>query len=117
MDDTKTNATESSKPAADVATIIRQVIDEYSRKEQAKTEPAYKAELLEERKRREQLERRVNELVDEAKRSRQLAEESDRHSAIRAELQRLGVGKVDLAFKAVRDEVVRAEDGRLLARG
>ena len=38
--------------------------------EQSKTEPAYKAELLEERKRREQLERRVNELVEENRRSR-----------------------------------------------
>ena len=32
-------------------------------------------------------------------------------------LQRLGVSKVDLAFRAVRDDIVRAEDGRLVARG
>jgi hypothetical protein len=35
---------------------------------------------------------------------------------VRAELQRLGVGKIDLAFKAVQDGIVRAEDGRLVAR-
>ena len=80
-------------------------------------EPAYKAELQEERKRREQLERRLNELVEENKRSRQMAEEAQTSSAIRAELQRLGVAKVDLAFKAVRDDIVRTEDGRLVARG
>ena len=72
--------------------------------------------MLEERKRREQLERRVNELVEENKRSRQMAEEAERGSAIRAELQRLGVAKIDLAFKAVQDGIVRTEDGRLVAR-
>ena len=59
--------------------------------------------MQEERKRREQLERRLNELVEENKRSRQMAEEAERSAAIRAELQRLGVAKVDLAFKAVQD--------------
>ena len=36
---------------------------------------------------------------------------------MRAELQRLGVAKIDLAFKAVQDGIVRTEDGRLVARG
>ncbi len=62
-------------------------------------------------KKREQLERRVNELVAENQRSRKMAEEADRSATIRAELQRLGVAKVDLAFKAVKDEIFRAEDG------
>ena len=35
---------------------------------------------------------------------------------MRAELQRLGVAKIDLAFKAVQDGIVRAEDGRLVAK-
>ncbi|MBI4893431.1 MAG: hypothetical protein HY821_22610 [Acidobacteria bacterium] len=95
--------------------LIRSVVDEYVSSERTKTEPAYKTELVEERKRREQLERRVNELVEENKRSRQAAEESDRHSQIRSELQRLGVSKVDLAFKIVKDEVVRTADGALAA--
>jgi len=101
----------------DVQTIVRQAIQEFTSNEQAKNEPAYKAELQEERKRREQLERRLNELVAENKRSRQIAEEAERGSAVRAELQRLGVAKIDLAFKAVQDGIMRTEDGRLVARG
>jgi hypothetical protein len=104
------------RPELDVAAIVRQVVEEYAKTEIHKSEPAHKAELLEERRRREQLERRVNELVEENSRSRARAEEAERHAAIRAELQRLGVQKVDLAFKAVRDEVSRSEDGRLVAR-
>ena len=104
-------------PAADVTAIVRQAIEEYSRRETARTEPAYKTELLEERKRREQLERRLNELVEENRRSRKVAEEAERSANIRAELHRLGVAKVDLAFKAVRDDIVRTEDGRLVAKG
>jgi len=49
--------------------------------------------VTEERRRRESLEKRV--------------EEAERGSAIRAELQRLGVAKIELAYKAVRDEVPR----------
>ena len=74
-------------------------------------------ELQEERKRREQLERRLNEVVEENKRSRQAADEAERSSAVRAELQRLGVAKIDLAFKAVQDGILRGEDGRFVARG
>ena len=101
----------------DIQAIVRNTLQEFMSLEQAKSEPAYKAELQEERKRREQLERRLNELVEENKRTRKRAEEADRSSAVRAELQRLGVGKIDLAFKAVQDGIVRAEDGRLVARG
>ncbi|MBZ5581821.1 MAG: hypothetical protein LAQ30_06380 [Acidobacteriia bacterium] len=101
----------------DVQGIVREAIQEYAKQEQTKSEPAYKAELVDERKRREQLERRLNELVEENKRSRRVAEEAERSSAVRAELQRLGVVKVDLAFRAVQDGIVRTEDGRLVARG
>jgi hypothetical protein len=100
----------------DVQTIVRQAVEEYASQQQAKSEPAYKAELQDERKRREQLERRVNELVEENKRGRRIVEETERSSAVRAELQRLGVAKIDLAFKAVQDGIVRTEDGRLIAR-
>src|SRR5579862_2370554 len=99
----------------DIQAIVRQALQEYSNTEQAKSEPAYKAELLEERRRREQMERRLNELVEENKRSRQIAAEAERSSAVRAELQRLGVGKIDLAYKAVQDGITRGEDGRLVA--
>ena len=102
---------------ADVQGIVRNAIQEFVNQQQSKNEPAVKAELQEERKRREQLERRLNELVEENKQSRKMAEEADRSAAVRAELQRLGVAKIDLAFKAVQDGIVRAEDGRLMARG
>ena len=110
------NAGTPTDKAADVRSIIREAIEEYARREVSKAEPAYKNELVEERKRREQLERRVNELVQENARSRQMAEEADRNATVRAELQRLGVVKVDLAFKAIREEVKRADDGRLVAQ-
>jgi len=100
-----------------VQTIVQQAVDEYMRQDTARREPAYKTELHEERRRREQLEKRLNELVEENKRSRALAAEAQRSATIRAELQKLGVTKVDLAYKAVQDGVAQTEDGRLVARG
>jgi hypothetical protein len=99
----------------EIRSLIQEAIEEYSKKEAAKAEPAYKTELLEERKRRESLERRVNELISENTRSRQAAEEAERNATVRTELQRLGVVKVDLAFRAVKDDIRRAGDGRLVA--
>src|ERR1700723_431993 len=85
----------------DVQTIVQQAVDEYMRQDVARREPAYKTELHEERRRREQLEKRVNELVEENKRSRAVADEAQRSTNIRTELQKLGVVKVDLASRAV----------------
>jgi hypothetical protein len=109
MDEAKTDGTE-------LRSVIRGVIEEFVRAEQSKAEPAYKVELLDERKRREELERRFNDLVQENQRSRQMAEEADRGSMIRAELQRLGVAKIDLAYRVVKDDIQRGEDGRLTAK-
>jgi len=100
----------------DVQSVVQQALQEFIRQQQSQSEPAYKTELQDERKRREQLERRLNEVVEENKRSRQAAAEAERGAAIRAELQRLGVAKVDLAYKAVQDAIVRTEDGRLVAK-
>jgi len=110
------NEKATAAPEMDFRSIVRGVIEEFARSERQRAEPAYKAELVEERKRREQLETRVNELVQENGRTRKAAEEAERSSAIRAELQRLGVAKIDLAFKAVKDDIVRTEDGRLVGR-
>jgi hypothetical protein len=96
--------------------IVRETLQEFLKNEQAKAEPAYKNELMEERKRREQLERRVNELAEENRRTKETAEQTDRSATVRAELQRLGVAKVDVAFKAVKDDIIRTEDGRLVAK-
>ena len=109
-----TKGTESDSQIRD---LVRQAIDEFVQVQQTKAEPAYKAELQEERKRRESLETRLNQLVEENRKARAAAEEADRNSQIRTELQRLGVSKVDLAFKAVKDDIVRGEDGRLQGRG
>lgn len=97
--------------------IVLEAIKQFAQAEQARQEPAYKTELVEERKRREQLETRVNQLVEENKRAREIAENAEREAIVRTELQRLGVAKIDLAFKAVKDDVTRSEDGRLVARG
>ena len=96
---------ENNNATPDVHLIVQQAIEEYTRQDASRREPAYKAELAEERKRREQLERRLNEVVEENKRSRKVAQEAERSSAVRAELQRLGVAKIDLAFKAVQDGI------------
>lgn len=107
---------EAGKDGMDVEAIVQRAVQEYMRQDVSKKEPAYKAELHEERRRREQLERRLNEVVEENQRNRKLAEEADRNSSIRAELQRLGVVKVDLAFRAVQDGIYKGEDGRLVAK-
>lgn len=101
----------------DIQAIVKQALQEFVTHEQAKNEPAYKAELQDERRRREQLERRLNEVVEESRRNQAVAEEAERSSAIRSELQRLGVSKIDLAYKAVQDGVARGADGRFIARG
>ena len=116
MDEQTQNSPSQADDKLDVRTIVRNALEEYVRMEQSKTEPAYKVELVEERKRREQLERRLNELVDENRRSRAMAEEMERSASIRAELQRLGVTKVDLAYKAVKEDIQRTNDGRLVAK-
>jgi hypothetical protein len=62
------------------------------------------AELAEERTRRESLEKRVNELVS-------AAELAERSASIRTELQKLGVAKVELAYRAVKDDVKEMTQG------
>jgi hypothetical protein len=49
----------------DVREIVQQAIEEFLRAQQQKVEPTYKTELLDERKRREALEGRLNQLVEE----------------------------------------------------
>jgi hypothetical protein len=110
------NMDEKNVEQPELRSIVRGVIEEFVQAERAKAEPAYKAELMDERKRREDLERRVNELVQENQASRRIAEEAERSSSVRAELQRLGVAKVDLAYRVVKDDIQRNDDGRLFAK-
>jgi len=65
-------------------------------------------ELADERRKREGLEQKVNELLAETARSRAVAEEAERGASIRAELQKLGVAKIDLAFRAVKDDLKKS---------
>ena len=92
----------------DIRTVVQSVMQEFL---------GSQGELAEERKRRESLEQRVNELVMENQKARTEAESANRSAAIKAELQKLGVAKVDLAYRAVKDDVYRSEDGRLMAQG
>jgi hypothetical protein len=116
MNEERTEVATPPGDGADIKLVVREVIGEFLNLERAKAEPAYKAELADERRKREQLERKLNEVVEDNQRARQRAEEAERSSAIRTELQRLGVSKVDLAFKAVKDEIVRNEQGALVNR-
>jgi len=61
------------------------------------------SEFIEAQKRTESLEKRIDELVAEN-------HETQKSAAVRAELQKLGVAKIDLAYKAVRDDVRAIED-------
>ena len=96
MDENKQDQTGPNKDV-DFRNLIQEAVREFVNLEQSKSEPAYKAELEDERRRREMLERRMNELVEENRKSRQLAEEAERSSSIRSELQRLGVQKMGVS--------------------
>ncbi len=112
MDDSKTQ----SPSEMDVQAVVQRAIAEYVRQDSSKREPALKAELQEERRKREALEKRLNQMAEENRLSREVAERAERSSKIKSELQALGVTKVDLAYKAVEDGIQRADDGRLVAR-
>src|SRR5437660_700866 len=86
----------------DIREVVKVVIDEFLRAQKDSAEPEYRTELVEERKKREGLEQRVNELIVENGRAKS-------ESAIRAELQRLGVVKIDLAYRAVKDDLAERD--------
>jgi len=92
----------------DIRAIVQAVIEEFLPR---------RAEIDEARKQHQELERRVGDLLAENERTRARAEEAERSTAVRAELQRHGISKLDLAYRAIRDEISRTEDGRLVAQG
>jgi hypothetical protein len=107
---------ETVPETVDIAKLIAQTVEQTIAAFQVQRKPADEPnELAQERKKRESLEKRVNELIEEGRKAREAAEQADRFAAIKSELQQLGVTKVDLAFRAVRDDVQRDGD-RLLAR-
>ncbi len=116
------NSSEDRIPAndpsarADVRHLVRDVFNEFVVSQTQRTEPAHKAELEEEKRRREGLERRLNELVEENRRSKALAESLERETQVKTELQKQGVTKVDLAYRALKDDLQREKDGSLTVR-
>jgi len=74
--------------------------------DEEKSAPSLMDELAAERRKRESLEQRVNDLVA-------AAEEAERTSTIRAEIQRLGIAKVDLAYKAIKDDLKKVSAGEI----
>jgi hypothetical protein len=96
-----------AEETGDIRAIVQAVVQEFLPRRE---------ELDEAHKHREALEQRVKELIDENTKSRARADEAERSSTVRAELQRQGVAKLDLAYRAIRDEISRSEDGRLVAR-
>lgn len=103
-----------AEPQIDLPTLVRQTIVEVLSEHRDST---VTAELTEERQQRLTLEQKLNELIEETKQVKARAEESERNSAIRGALEQLGITKVDLAFRAIRDDIHRTDDGRLLAKG
>ena len=107
----------ASPQTPELRTMIREVIEDFLKTAKAQADESKDAVLMEERMRRESLEQRVNELIADNEKARLRAEASERSAAIKAELQRAGVTKLELAYKAVQDEIYRSEDGRLVGQG
>lgn len=115
MEEVKAEPLETAS-SPDLRGLIREALREMAAAQEAKS-PDLAKEVETERQRRTELEKRVAELTEENRRSKASAEQADRQQAIRGELQRLGVTKVDLAFRAIKDDIVRSESGELVANG
>jgi hypothetical protein len=102
---------------SDIRSMVREAIEDFFKAERERTGPEQQTALTEERSKRESLEHKVNELSAETEKARARAEEAERSATIRAELQRAGVTKLELAYKAIKDDIYRGEDGRLVAQG
>lgn len=94
---------------------IRAMIGEYMRQKEDQQDSDLQAMLAEERRKRESLERQLGELGEENRRTRRQSEQTERVSRIQSCLQELGVRKVHLALRLVKDDIVRGEDGELYA--
>lgn len=94
---------------------IRAMIGEYMRQREDQQDTDLQAMLAEERRKRESLERQLGEMGEENRRTRRQSEQTDRVSRIQSCLQELGVRKVHLALRLVKDDIVRGDDGELYA--
>lgn len=107
----------SSTSAQDIRGIVQEAIQEFLRHKQQENEPAHRAELQEERRRREQLEGQVRELLHKTHESEQEVARARMTGAVRDELQKQGVTKVDIAFRVIKDDIRQSEHGDYVARG
>ena len=94
--------------------LVRKAVAKF-RRHASEDDGDLKGKLREERRRREELERRLSEVRQENRRAHQQAEQSERHVEIRDTLRELGVQKTDLAFRLVKDEIFRTDEGDLYA--
>lgn len=101
----------------DVRGIVHEAFQEFLRHKQQESEPAHRAELQEERRRREQLESQVRELLQKTRESELEVARTRMTGAVRDELQKHGVTKVDLAFRVIKDDVRQTEHGDYVIRG
>ncbi len=92
--------------AGEIQRAVRTAIDEFR-----------KTELAAEIAKRQDLEQKIAALSVENAKARSVVEEAERSLAVRGELEKLGVVKLDLAYRAVKEEIQRNEDGQLQARG
>ena len=96
---------------------VHEAIQEFISHRQQESEPAHRAELNEERRRREQLEAQVRQLLEKTRESEMEVARTRMTSAVRDELQKQGVTKVDLAFRAMKDDIRQADHGGYTVRG
>lgn len=111
------NKPDERQSTADIRGIVQEAIEEFSRRKREENEPAHKAELMEERRRREQLESQVKDLLQKARESELEVARTRMTSAVKEELQKQGVTKVDLAFRVMKDEIRQGTEGQYVARG
>jgi hypothetical protein len=97
----------------DIKQIIRDTVQETLKQ---RGEPDYAAALRDETRRRESLERRVNELVAEIRCAREKAKEAEMALAVRTELQREGIADLVLWAPAIIQQLERDEAGHIVSK-
>jgi hypothetical protein len=117
MNETReTKASVGAPEVGDIRSVVQEAVQEFLRFKQQESEPAHRAELQEERRRREQLEVQVKELLQKARESEAEVARARMASAVREELQKRGVTKVDLAFRVIKDDIRQSDHGEYVAR-
>ncbi len=116
MNDSKSSDANPESGAGNLKRLIEDVVREFHTAQVKQQEPVYRAELAEERRQREEMERQLRDLVEENRRAKERAEQVETASFIKSELQKLGVTKIELAFRAIKDDVQKDATGRYSAR-